>query len=79
MAIENCSSDEELDWMRQRGWIERKREPRPLEGRVLITLWHPRQTLGEGADRHVSAVETFSSLLLDQPAPSQLTLFGDPR
>jgi hypothetical protein len=48
-------------------------------GRVLITLWHPRQTLGEGADRHVSAVETFRSLLLDQPAPSQLTLFGDPR
>ena len=42
MAIENWSSDEELDQMRQRGWIEREREPRPLEGRVLITLWNPR-------------------------------------
>jgi hypothetical protein len=73
MAIENWSSDEELDRMRQRGWIEREREPRPLEGRVLITLWHPRQTLGEGADRYVTAVETFRSLPLD--APTQLSLF----
>ena len=29
MAIESWSSDEELDQMRQRGWIEREREPRP--------------------------------------------------
>ena len=62
--------------MRQRGWIERECEPRPLEGRVLITLWHPRQTLGEGADRYVTAVETFRSLPLD--APTQLSLFERP-
>jgi hypothetical protein len=38
-----------------------------------VTPYHPRQTLGEGADRHVSATVTFRSLPLD--APTQLALF----
>ena len=25
------------------GWIERRREPRPDQGRTLVTLWHPRR------------------------------------
>ena len=28
------------------GWIERRREPRPGEGRTLVTLWHLRRTIG---------------------------------
>ena len=27
--------------MKRRGWVERFREPRPAEARVLVTLWHP--------------------------------------
>jgi hypothetical protein len=37
----------DLDAMKRRGWIERARESRPREDRILVTLWHPRQTLGE--------------------------------
>jgi hypothetical protein len=36
---------------------------------------HPRQTLGKGSDRYYTAVETFRSLPLDDPRPSQLALF----
>jgi hypothetical protein len=38
-------------------------------------LWHPRQTLAQGSDRYYTAVETFRSLPLDDPRPSQLALF----
>ena len=56
MAIKNCSINAQIGRMRQRGWIERNREPRPEEGRVLITPWHPRQTIGEGCDRYYAAL-----------------------
>ncbi len=59
--------------MRHRGWTERSRESRPDEGRILVTLAHPSQTLGEGADRYTTAVETFRSLPLD--TRTQLSLF----
>jgi hypothetical protein len=75
--IENMVSEPHLDALKRRGWIERSREPRPSEGRILVTLWHPRQTLGERSDRHYTAVETFRSLPLQTPGPSQLTLFAE--
>jgi hypothetical protein len=49
--VGNWSSEAELDAMKRRGWIERAREPRPREGRILVTLCHPHQTVGEGSDR----------------------------
>ena len=74
-ATGNWTTETELDAMKRRGWIERAREPRPREGRILVTLWHPRQTLGEGSDRYYTAVDTFRSLSLDDPGLSQLSLF----
>ncbi|MGO9789030.1 MAG: hypothetical protein ACLP8S_05710 [Solirubrobacteraceae bacterium] len=76
--IGNWITEAELDAMKRRGWIERAREPRPREGRILVTLSHPHQTLGEGSDRYYTAVETFRSLTLD-PGASQLTLFEERR
>jgi hypothetical protein len=75
MKILNWITDHELDQLKRRGWIERRRERRPDEGRILLTLWHPRQAAGDGHDRHLTAVETFRSLPLDTPA--QLLLFAD--
>jgi hypothetical protein len=75
-AVANMVSEAELDAMKRRGWIERAREPRPGEGRILVTLWHPQHTLGEGSDRYHMAVETFRSVPLDDPGPAQLHLFG---
>jgi hypothetical protein len=75
-AVANMVSEAELDAMKRRGWIERAREPRPGEGRILVTLWHPQQTLGKGSDRYHTAVETFRSVALDDPGPAQLHLFG---
>ena len=75
-GIGNLVSERDLDAMKRRGWIERAREPIPHERRILVRLGHPRQTLGEGCDRYYTAVETFRSLPLDEPGPSQLTLFG---
>jgi len=43
-ALENLVSEAQLDALKRRGWVERFREPRPSEGRVLVTLWHPCQT-----------------------------------
>ena len=74
----NLATDAELDALKRRGWVERSREPRPSEARVLVRLWHPCQTLGEGADRYQTAVETFRSLPLDDAAPAQLALFPGP-
>ncbi len=74
----NLVTEAELDALKRHGWVERSREPRPSEGRVLVTLWHPCQTLGEGADRYQTAVETFRSLPLDDPGPAQLALFQQP-
>ncbi len=74
-AIGNLVSEGDLDAMKRRGWIERAREPLPDEGRVLVRLWHPRQTVGEGSDRYYTAVETFRSLPLDDHGRSQLSLF----
>ena len=65
----------QLDAMKRRGWVERTRLPLPSEGRILVTLWHPCQTIGEGADCYRTAVETFRSVPLDNPGPSQLALF----
>ena len=59
--------------------IERTRQARPREARILVTLWHACQTIGDGSDRYGTAVETFRSLPLDDPGPSQLALFGDGR
>jgi len=73
MKILNWTTEHQLDELKRRGWIERQREPRPAERRILLTLWHPRQTIGDGHDRHQTAVETFRSLPLD--TPTQLTLF----
>jgi hypothetical protein len=75
--VGNWSTETNLDVMKRRGWIERAREPRPREGRTLVTLWHPHQTLGEGSDRYYTAVETFRSLPLDDPGLSQLSLFEE--
>jgi hypothetical protein len=77
--LENLVTEADLDAMKRRGWIERAREPQPREARILVTLWHPCQTLGEGSDRHQTAVETFRSLPLDDPGPAQLPLFEEPR
>ena len=71
----NMVSEPQLDAMKRHGWVERSREPHPGEGRVLVTLWHARQTIGEGSDRYRTAVETFRSLPLDDPGPAQLPLF----
>jgi hypothetical protein len=73
MKILNWITEHELDRLKRCGWIDPQREPRPDEHRVLVTLSHPRQTIGEGHDRHKTAVETFRSLRLDMPA--ELTLF----
>jgi hypothetical protein len=77
--ISNLVCEGDLDAMKRRGWIERAREPIPHEGRILVTLWHPCQTLGDGADRYRTAVETFRSLPLEDPGPAQLPLFGQAR
>jgi hypothetical protein len=77
MATGNWTSEVELDAMKRRGWTERAREPRPREGRILVTLRHPRQTLGEGCDRYYTPVETFRSLPLHDNGPSQLRLFEE--
>ncbi len=74
-AIGNLVTEAGLDAMKRRGWIERAREARASEGRILVTLWHSHQTLGEGSDRYHTAVETVRSLPLDDPGPSQLILF----
>ncbi|MGO9975786.1 MAG: hypothetical protein ACLP01_23880 [Solirubrobacteraceae bacterium] len=74
----NLVTEAELDALKRQGWVERAREPRPSEGRVLVRLWHPCQTLGEGGDRYQTAVETFRSLPLDDPGPAQLALFQQP-
>jgi hypothetical protein len=51
IKILNWITEHELDQLKRRGWIERQREPRPDERRILLTLRHPRQTIGEGNDR----------------------------
>ena len=71
----NQVTEAQLDAMKRHGWIERSRQARPREARILVTLWHPRQTIGEGSDRYQTAVETFRSLPLDDPGPAQLPLF----
>jgi hypothetical protein len=76
--VGNWSTEAELDAMKRRGWVERRREELPHERRILVRLWHPHQTLGEGSDRYYTAVETFRSLPLDDPGPSQLSLFESP-
>ena len=76
-ATGNLVSEGDLDAMKRRGWIERAREPIPHERRILVRLWHPRQTVGEGCDRYYTAVETFRSLPLDDPGLSQLSLFEE--
>ncbi len=76
MKILNWITEHDLDQLKRRGWIERQREPRPDERRILLTLSHPRQTIGEGNDRHQTAVQTFRSLPLDRP--DQLALFDRP-
>ena len=47
--VGNWTSEAELDAMKRRGWVERGREELPHERRILVRLWHPHQTLGEGA------------------------------
>ena len=53
-AIGNLITEGHLDAMKHRGWIESAREPRPTEGRILVTLWHPRIWLRAvfGANSH---------------------------
>ena len=58
MKILNWTTEDDLNRMKRRGWSERRREPRPDEHRILLTLCHPRQTIGEGHDRHQTAVDT---------------------
>ncbi len=76
MAIGNWTTEAALDAMKRRGWVERGREDRPHERRILVCLAHPHQTVGEGSDRYYTAVETFRSLPLD-PGASQLALFEE--
>ena len=75
MQIGNWITEDGLLAMKRAGWIERARKPIPHEGRNLVTLWHPYKALGEGYDRHHTAVERFRSLPID--APVQLSLFGE--
>jgi len=75
---QNLVTEANIDAMKRRGWVERSRQERPDEQRILVTLWHPSQTIGEGTDRYRTAVETFRSLPLDAPAPTQLALFQEP-
>jgi hypothetical protein len=74
--IENLIDEAELDAMKRRGWVEPTREELPREGRILVRLWHPHQTVGEGSDRYYTAVETFRSLPL-APGASQMALFEE--
>jgi len=74
---ENLVTEAELDAMKRRGWVERSRQERREEQPILVTLWHPSQTIGEGTDRYRTAVETFRSLPLDAPATGQLALFQE--
>lgn len=53
MTILNWSTENTLARMRQRGWIERSRQTIPAEGRVVVSLPHPRQSAGRGAERRV--------------------------
>lgn len=64
MKILNWTTEDQLDELKRRGWIERQREPRPDERRILLTLSHARQTIGEGHDRHQTAVETLPQPLV---------------
>ncbi len=75
MAIGNWTTEAALDAIKRRGWVEHAREPLPEQGRILVRLWHPHQTVGEGTDRYYTAVETFRSLALGEPQPSQFSLF----
>ena len=50
--VGNWTSEAELDAMKRRGWVERGREELPHERRILVRLWHPHQTVGEGSDRY---------------------------
>ena len=50
--------------MKRCGWVERSRETRPAEARVLVTLSHPCHTIGEGYDRYRGPVEN-----VRQPSP----------
>jgi len=78
--IENWTTEAALAQMHARGWLERSREARPDEERVLVHLWHPNEWMGEGADRHRGPVETPRSLPLgsDLQVP-QISLFYDPK
>lgn len=78
MTIVNWSTEKAIAQMGHRGWIERSRETIPAEGRVLVRLAHPRQSVGQGADRSTGPVETFRSLALSAPPERQLALFGSP-
>jgi hypothetical protein len=40
MKIGNWTSEEKLDAMKAKGWVERSREERLDEDRILVTLYH---------------------------------------
>ena len=66
--------------MKRRGWIERAREPRLAEGRILVTLRHPRiRRSGKGLGPPPYRRRDVPQLPLDAPGPRQLNLFEEER
>ena len=58
--------------------IERTRQARPREARILVTLWHACQTIGDGSDRYGTAVETFPQPPARRPRPQPARPVRDP-
>jgi hypothetical protein len=65
VKVVNWTTEAKLAQMRSRGWIERSREHRPCEQRVVVELFHPQQSTGAEEDRYVGPVVTFRSLPAD--------------
>jgi hypothetical protein len=65
VKVANWTTEGQLAQMCRRGWIERSREYRGDERRVVVELFHPHQSAGAQDDRYVGPVVTFRSLPAD--------------
>ena len=66
-------TDQQLHRLIRDGWAERSREKRPGEDRVVVTLWHPAQPVGDADGRRVAV--TMQRIMPLAP-PAQLSLFS---
>jgi len=73
VSLANLVREPDLDAIKRREWVERSRQPRPAERRVLVTLRHPCHTIGD----HRGQVDTFRSLPPDQGGPARLSLLAE--